>query len=365
VKPPVTRPYIHFSRFRLTPRAGGGCRRELQLARILQPMEFQFISAWDHPVLSVNARLKMMFKKTSSRYWAPEFQHYAGRMHFYSNQWTKYINPSIKLAALDDPLFFPETAKALKKKGIPFIIFSQNLESLSRSQINPGFQLELFKQELELMSLADLIVTISREETSLLHNLGLPTLYLPYYPVEEIENRMKNIRQLRRTTKKKGILLIGTVNNRATREGIQHIVQYWKEHLAGKLDDELIIAGYGMDTIKSICTGPGIRFKGQINDDQLDQLLAEISLCVNYQNSGGGALTKIREMQIAGVPMAANTHSLRSHYHQAGLAEFKHVSGIKPAIAQAREWEGRIPLPQRPPESKLLQAAESLAAAHS
>ncbi len=356
----VNRPYVHFSRFQLTPSAGGGCRRELQLARILSPLNFQFISAWGHQALSTKLRLKMFFTKNNRHHWDPEFRSYAEQMNIFSQRWAGRINSKIKLAILDDPLFFPSLAKVLKIRKIPFIILSQNLESLSRSQINPLFQMELLKKELMLMSPADMIVTISREETFLLDNLGLPTFYLPYYPVKEIEKRMMKIRESRRETTKGGILLMGTINNRVTKEGIHHMIQHWKDHLARNLDEKLIIAGYGTEKIKSFCSGPGIQFKGQLSDMQLDRLLTEISLCLSFQDAGSGALTKIREMHIAGVPVAANTQSARSHYHQPGLVEFNHLSHIESAMVRAKEWEGKIPVPPRPQESEFLKAVEAL-----
>lgn len=359
-KTAISGPYIYFSRFKLTPNAGGGCRRELQLAQILSPLRFQFISAWEQPALSRRLRLKIRLPKKKTHQWDRDFQPYAERMETFSRKWAGKISRNVKLAVMDDPLFFPSLTKALKQRKIPLVILSQNLESLSRSQINPDYQMDLFRQELELLSLSDLIVTISREETYLLDNLGLPTFYLPYYPVKEIEIRMKKVRQQRSQTQKSGILLMGTVNNQVTKEGIQHIIQYWQNHLAPRLDEKLIIAGYGTHKIQSSCAGSKIEFKGQLSDSDLDLLLTKISVCLNYQNAGSGALTKIREMQIAGVPVAANSHSARSHYHLPGLVEFTHLAGAEKAIAEAKEQEGRIPIPPRPPESKLLQAVKAL-----
>jgi hypothetical protein len=58
---------------------------------------------------------------------------------------------------------------------------------------------------------------------------------------------------------------------------------------------------------------------GSIGDDQLEKLLLEVDMILIHQPPTTGALTKIPEMLIAGIPVLANFSSARNYYNTNGL----------------------------------------------
>jgi hypothetical protein len=65
---------------------------------------------------------------------------------------------------------------------------------------------------------------------------------------------------------------------------------------------------------------------------------------VCYQQYGSGALTKIKEMLIAGVPVIANVHSARSYHGYNGVIEFTGFEDIHEAIGRLARLH--VPIPE-------------------
>jgi len=77
-----------------------------------------------------------------------------------------------------------------------------------------------------------------------------------------------------------------------------------------------------------------------------------------YQESGAGALTKIREMLLAGVPVLANAHACRSYdeYRGAGLVEFADLGDLDRATADVLA-AGEVPASSAGPRSDAIARA--------
>ncbi len=80
------------------------------------------------------------------------------------------------------------------KCNIPVISFCHNLESLALGQVKNSKIVDLFLDEIKILSEVDLCITISREESFILNNFGINNCYLPYHPVPSIYNRLQKIR---------------------------------------------------------------------------------------------------------------------------------------------------------------------------
>ncbi|MBN1224346.1 MAG: hypothetical protein JXB23_13955 [Candidatus Aminicenantes bacterium] len=345
-----------FSRFELTENGGGGIRRELQIAQALSPLNYRFISSLKGKYTPLNFWLKIRHRRRNHSFWREELRRYIDRIWFFSERWTKEISQDLDLVIMDNPLFFPPLVKKIKRMQIPLVVTCQNIESLSLAQINPEYQNRLFQQEINLLSMADLIITISREETFFLNNLNLRTYYYPYYPVESIKNRLLNIRASRSRTEKSGILLIGSVNNRVTFDGVLEVIEYWKRSSLSRMNERLIVAGFGTEELREICSHEAIDFLGPLSDSRLDAVLSNVKACLCFQRTGAGVLTKICEMLIAGIPVLANFQSARSYYHTDGLVEFAGLDELKGALSRIDRWEGNIPIAEGPAPDRLLAA---------
>jgi glycosyltransferase involved in cell wall biosynthesis len=176
------------------------------------------------------------------------------------------------------------------------------------------------------------VVTISREETVFLRNFGVDTLYFPYYPVKDIRERMMDICEKRKVTEKEDFLLIGTAHNPPTMKGMEQIISQWSSINKALEGARLLVAGYGSEPLKELCDGQRVVFKGTLSDEDLDRILMRIKGCIAYQEDGSGALTKISEFLLAGIPVVANSHAARSYYDVPGVVEFAHVNDLGRAL---------------------------------
>jgi len=354
---------LFFSRFSLDGTGGGGGRRrQRQITDVLLPLNYQFITASDFKPGKPNLIKKWMTIGKDRQCWADDFKDYLYHLRRFSNHWAKRMTRDIELVIIDDPIFFASLVKKTKKLNIPVVAACQNIESLSLSQVNPVKQDRLFRMELQLLSMVDLIISISREETFLLNNLNMNAYFLPYYPVDSIRDRLLQIRKDRQKTKKSGILILGTMNNYVTRDGMIKVIDFWKKNAnptaAG--GQKLYIVGYGTEKLRDISLHESIEFMGALEESKLEELLYTIKACLCYQDCGAGALTKISEMLIAGIPVLANSHAARSYYNMKGLIEFHALKDLKSVIPEIEKWEGNIPVPGKPDSNNLLQVIDEI-----
>ena len=273
-----------------------------------------------------------------------------------SRKWTSLIErmQDLKLVIVDDPIYFIPLVKKLKKYGIPIVAMCHNLETLVPCLVDQARQRIIFNKELDILSLCNFVITISREETLLLNNLNINAIFFPYFPVKKILNRMLDVRNMRRNTEKKGFLLMGTASNILTRNGMVKAIHEWRRHNLGLFGDKLLVAGYGTDVfLKKVAYDHEIEFLGPLTNEELDQILSSVRACLCYQEGGGGALTRICEMLIGGVPVLANSHAARSYHNVDGLIEFSSFDELKLAIAKIESIEGHIPIPPSPDSSSL------------
>jgi len=335
MKADLSNEVIYFSRFHAICEAGGGCRRTAQIMADLEGLDVTFISSrdhsWDYRALPEYAEY-LEWGGLPEEYagnWQPGRLQDVAFQHFVSWSWSQELRRrgKLKLALVDDPLYFSPLVSYLSNAGIPVVALCHNIESLSRAQLQGQGQRKLLNLELSYIELCSLVVTISREETFLLRNLGINTLYHPYYPVTDVHERMLAIRNSR-TSAGKDFLLVGTANNAPTMKGMQEVMQKWgslNKSLAGA---RLFVAGYGSEPLEAFADGEKVIYKGVLSDADLDALLSDIGACIAYQEDGSGALTKICEFLVAGIPVLANSHAARSYYNVPGLVEFSGIGDL-------------------------------------
>jgi hypothetical protein len=364
-----TKQIMFFSRFYPLSTEGGGCRRTAQLADALKDLEFGFLTTRDYysgrhsgtPSFQEYLKAGLLPQEFIDK-WHPSRRDDVAFMHYVSWLWSNELDnsPSLRLALVDDPIYFAPLVRYLALNNIPTVANCHNLEALSRSQLNAEHQMELFNYEIDILSLCSLVVTISREETVLLRNLGINAFYYPYYPVEDIHDRMLGIRQKRMGSIKEDFLLVGTAHNPPTMKGMQEIMGLWGS-LSGSLGGaRLYVAGFGSEPLKDFADGKDVVFKGPMSDEDLDNMLVNIRGCIAYQGDGSGALTKICEFLLAGVPVLANSHAARSYYNTPGVLEFTDIHDIARASKFLDSAEMEVPVPGRPDSAALLSKIESL-----
>lgn len=347
---------VYFSRFLNDPSSHGGDKRTAQLCELLSEFEYEFVTTCN-PSLPIPQKLHDLLyspsgyfqKKRSQRYkqqityskylkWSDRFRDVLLNWHLKSQLFIENLVEPPKLIFIDDPVFLAPVVFYAKSKGIPLVAFCHNLETLSREQVEQASQREMLNYELELLSLCDLVVTISKEETWLLRNFGMNPVYLPYFPIKQAADRCTAVRKGRQGSMKSDFLLMGTVWNLPTLEGMKRVIAAIA-HTSILAEDRLIIVGYGTMQLASMVDDPRIEVRGDLSDAELDELLTATKGCIVYQENASGALTKIPELLMAGVPVILNSHAARSHHNLPGIFEFEHLEqlGVQMEVAAQSE----------------------------
>lgn len=215
-----------------------------------------------------------------------------------------YITPDIALQA------------KLKILALP-----QNLESLADAQGHSYLRSQLLSElsiEIQQLSKADAIFCISREEQWLLSLWGLEPRFLPYYPSESTLKDLKTIRDKRRFLEKKRFLIVGTAHNPPTRIGMIEQLEWLKE-FRGEIEFEVSVVGYGTEALSDLFDQSHFNFLGAVDNKKLHYLMSRAKAVLVHQRAGVGALTRIPEMLIAGVPVIANSNACRSAFNYSGV----------------------------------------------
>jgi glycosyltransferase involved in cell wall biosynthesis len=213
-------------------------------------------------------------------------------------------------------------SRVLKENHIPAVALPHNLESLVSGtqsvlsgRISPGWLAE----EVKYLSYYDHLFTISREEAWLLSNFGLPATCLPYYPVRQTERFLTSLRYQRGRLGKtpgarKEVLLLGTFYNLPTAEGYIELIRQ-----IGQTGRVIIhVAGYGSEQLEKVFNSEHIHIWGSVDNEKLAALIIQCDCAIVHQQPSSGALTRIIEMLIAGLPVLANIHAARSHFDYCG-----------------------------------------------
>jgi glycosyltransferase involved in cell wall biosynthesis len=213
-----------------------------------------------------------------------------------------------------------------KSLGLKIIAVPHNIESFVpglRSGITNKMPPDWFMEEVKLLKECDMVFAISREDTLLLKQMGVKVEYLPYYPTKDTFEYLLKIRELRRKRKnkeikRKKILMLGSAINPPTKEGIIDRINFFREH--SEICYDLIIAGYGTDQLKYyVNKDENIKLCGELTKNQLSDILIGTDVLLIHQPPTSGALTRIIESLIAGIPIIANFVSGRNYFGIDGL----------------------------------------------
>lgn len=215
-------------------------------------------------------------------------------------------------------------AEVLYNFQIPFVALPHNIESLvqgTNSIFSQKASPYWLAEELNYLNYATHVFTISREEQWLLSTHQIPASYLPYYPPGELKSALLNIRekrseyQINDQQQHKQLLLLGTFYNAPTCNGYIYLINQIK-HLNNV---EINVVGSGSEHLQKTFPQKNIKIWGTVSTQQLHQLLITCDQALIHQEPTSGALTRIPELLMAGVPILANTAAARSYYDLKGI----------------------------------------------
>ncbi|MBW4524949.1 MAG: hypothetical protein KME18_07090 [Phormidium tanganyikae FI6-MK23] len=199
-----------------------------------------------------------------------------------------------------------------KDKGFQVIAMPHNLESFVSDQT--AFH-ESLSTEIQALAKADCVFCIAREEEWLLRLHGVNAHYLPYYPPQAIEQHLSKIRSDRRPSAR--YLILGSASNPPTRQGMIEQIQ-WLKHIRQHFSFEVDIVGYGTEALQEYCDETFV-LHGAIDEERLTAILIQAKAALIHQTASSGALTRIPELLIAGIPVIANGNACRSAFDYAGV----------------------------------------------
>lgn len=230
-----------------------------------------------------------------------------------------------------------------------FVIAPHNLESLCEGvPVLSGMRgNDWFKDDMERLRKAEGTFCISKEETWLTQLYGVKSHYLPYYPTGEIEKYLLDIRKRRekkeaRTRGKKQILLLGSASNAPTKKGMQNIINHLARY--AELPFELHVAGYCTERLKQV-EHSGIVYHGTLPQEQLENMMVSTDALLIYQEATSGALTRIIEYLVAGIPVVASFCAARDYYRMPGVYVYEQMDELM-ALLQSVDTVD-VPMPQR------------------
>jgi hypothetical protein len=370
--PVEAREICYFTRFPPAGRGGGGTHRMLQIRELLGTERTLLVSSARRDWLPAEARKgagtaggwQDVFGLMGLEWfmWSRERRPVVLRLRGIAREWAKALGDGsgIRLAVVDDPVYFRPLIRRLNALRIPRVAVCHNLEACSPSQAVPQHRDSLLKREIEDLARCDRVIAISPEDEKVLRQADVRAVHLEYFPAEEIRRRLVKIRRRRECGgPRQGILALGSVLNAETFAAMRQVVQAWPA--LAPACGPLRIAGFGTERLQEGAPAyESVNILGTLSDDELDDILARIGACLCYQEGGGGVLTRIPEMLLAGVPVVANHHAARSYHGCPGLVEFADLAELAELLPHLPGMVEAFPPPAIPETDFLKTDLESL-----
>lgn len=227
-----------------------------------------------------------------------------------------------------------------RRYGKEVVAFPHNLESLVPREnylVGRGEKWQTFRNEIHWLQTCKAVYCIAEEETWLLRLWGVNAHYLPYEPPCETKAYLDGIAHLRIRRKPNArprILMTGSAVNLPTARGMQRVIDEWNTMAEQLQGVELRIAGYGTIENLHLLSEGNIRLLGQVTDEQMKNEMIQCDAILIYQPPTTGALTRIREAQIANIPVIANFDAARSYHRMSLLYEYQSLQELPVIIKQ-------------------------------
>jgi hypothetical protein len=323
-----------FSRFPPTPDGHGGCHRSHQLWRecvevlgedrvMLIPYAKRSRAAWTrwHRWWTQSVRLRrnpLSVLGTTAVAWdMARAVTFSEPLRQYEAHLRERGGPA--LCIVEDAVWFSGVILANQRRGIPTWVCPQNLESLDfegpldvRRRARTLGRLGDLASELTMLRACQARFAISRVEAGFLGGVGLDTELYPYRPVGEVREFFARIRAARRrgAVQPGLVVLLGSATHVPAREGMEwFLAQVRACGLPPGVRVE--IAGWDTEKLPGLAgIGDRVSARGWVEPAALEALLSRAHAAVIPQFSGFGALTRLTELPVAGIPVLASAHAV-------------------------------------------------------
>lgn len=225
-----------------------------------------------------------------------------------------------------------------------------NLESIVPFQKFDWYgqkKISRFVQELETLKLCDKVFTISEEEQWMLTLFDVNVEGLPYFPLGKSHDELLNIREYRMANHSQNFfLIVGSATNPPTREGMRTLLSMIRDFNTEKQSLQYFkVAGFGTEMFREEFNSNEIDILGAVDSAVLNGLMKACKGIVINQGYSTGALTKIPEALVAGIPIVSDAGSARSYRRSPGLYVFNSKSELSELLLNQF---GIPPMPDKP-----------------
>lgn len=194
----------------------------------------------------------------------------------------------------------------VRRSGIPYVVFPQNLEFLVpsiRPEATFGSFAGAYEIEASIYRHARRVLAISGFDATILKCMGIDAALWPSYPPPEERRRLFGIREARqqRPARRKEVLVLGTAINPPTRAGMNALLRAVQQSKTWM--HPINVVGFGTQTLDPV-DARAINIVGPVDDDRLDSLLVDCAFALVQQPPTTGFLTRLLDLNLAGVPVA-------------------------------------------------------------
>ena len=246
--------------------------------------------------------------------------------------WRGYFKTGSKsrkdLLIAEDIFFGIGSFYAALDEGVPIIALPHNIDSLTIAKGSIFAKSARLKFEMSALKKANRVFSISQWDSWIHSQFGITSEILSYYPAADCHQALIDKRKKRlESSQSNDFLIAGSSHNEMTRLGMQDLIDY--------ISDQTWPPGYCFHLV-GINVEKLIRFKnpslikvhGFLADDEFQKLQARVKCLIVYQATGSGALTRILDSLITGIPVLANRIAAREWEGYSGLQIFNNVSEL-------------------------------------
>jgi hypothetical protein len=236
--------------------------------------------------------------------------------------------------------------RAAKDAGKRVVLAPQNIESLrpgARDARTGHVFPRSLEYELDHLALADRVFAISREEQWLLRLREIDAAYLPFFPDPLQRERWLDFRR-RRSAPCDRFVVLGSAVNPPTRAGMHELLSWIRSEPASS-GEPIHVIGYGTESLRDLAGGR-IVIHGGVDDTVLEDHLLRARAVILHQRAAVGALIRVSEMLLAGVPVLASAMAARSTSQYAGVIAYESLAELA-SLLRRGSWE-QPPIPTPP-----------------
>jgi hypothetical protein len=236
--------------------------------------------------------------------------------------------------------------------GFRTLAVPHNIESLVPEQVEtitrPRSGFRSLQNEIDQFKHDSASVCISREEQWLLNVSGVQAGFLPYFPIPDDELNLLRLRIQRKPAKPKKFLVLGSACNPPVRRGIMELVSIVGP-IAVRRGYRIEVVGNQVNELRLDSFGGAVVNRGRLSDTELAEIMSETSAAIVFQRQGCGALTKIPELLVAGIPVFGNANAIRSTSQYEGVYEFDTIDELESLMLD------ELPMPVPPSRPTVLE----------